>query len=230
MALIVRRSSLQPKFLWPVLIQACLTRRVCGQNRRPIFEIRQFGIAIVSMLLAIVMIAPPSAAQEAVTPTPEAAPAAQPAPTTAPVTADVKQIQLTEAQVKSFIKAQADLAGIASKIQSAGEQADPALQAELEGIATRHGFSTFAELDDVAANISIVMAGLDSASGNFVDPVEALQKELDDVKKDDSIPEADKKQLVDELTEAIKTTPPLQFKVNIEIVKTNRAEIEKALQ
>lgn len=146
-----------------------------------------------------------------------------------PPTTDVKQVQLTEAQVKNFIKAQSDLADIASKIQSAGEKADPALQAELEAIATKHGFATFAELDDVAANISIVMAGLDSASGNFVDPVEALQKELEDVKKDESIPEADKKQLVDELSEAIKTTPPLQYKDNIEIVKANRADIEKAL-
>jgi len=85
-------------------------------------------------------------------------------------------------------------------------------------------------LDDVAANISIVMAGLDTQTGEFTDPVEALQKELDDVKKDESIPDADKKQLVDELSEAIKTTPPLQNKENIEVVKTHRAEIEKALQ
>lgn len=143
---------------------------------------------------------------------------------------EVKQIKLTDAQVGNFIKAQGDLAGIASKIQAVGEKADPALQAELEGIAKKHGFTSFAELDDVAANISIVMAGLDTQTGEFTDPVEALQKELDDVKKDESIPEADKKQLVDELSEAIKTTPPLQNKENIEVVKTHRAEIEKALQ
>ena len=133
-------------------------------------------------------------------------------------------------QVTNFIKAQGDLASMASKIQAAGEKPDPALQAELEGIAKKHGFTDFAELDDVAANISIVMAGLDTQTGNFTDPVEALQKELEDVKKDESIPEADKKQLVDELTEAIKTTPPLQNKENIDVVKTHRAEIEKALQ
>jgi hypothetical protein len=143
---------------------------------------------------------------------------------------DVKQIKLTDAQVTNFIKAQADLASMATKIQAAGEKPDPALQAELEGIAKKHGFNDFAELDDVAANISIVMAGLDSQSGNFTDPVEALQKELEDVKKDESIPEADKKQLVDELSEAIKTTPPLQNKENIDVVKAHHAEIEKALQ
>ena len=143
---------------------------------------------------------------------------------------DVKQIKLSDAQVTNFIKAQADLASMASKIQAAGEKPDPALQAELEGIAKKHGFNDFAELDDVAANISIVMAGLDAQSGSFTDPVEALQKELEDVKKDESIPEADKKQLVDELSEAIKTTPPLQNKENIDIVKAHHAEIEKALQ
>ena len=143
---------------------------------------------------------------------------------------DVKQMKLTEDQVTRFIAAQADLAAIASKIQDAGEKPDPALQTELEGIATKHGFSTFAELDDVAANISIVMAGLDTESGNFVDPVEALRKQRDDVQKDKTIPGADKKQLIDELSEAINTTPQLQYKENVDIVKAHRAEIEKALQ
>lgn len=143
---------------------------------------------------------------------------------------EVKQVKLTDEQVKSFIAAQADLAAIASKIQAAGEKPDPALQAELETIAKKHNFKDFAELDDVSANISIVMAGLDSQTGEFIDPVEALQKELEDVQKDDSIPEEDKKQLVEELNEAIKTTPPLQNKENIDIVKAHRDEIEKALQ
>lgn len=173
----------------------------------------------------------PAVAQDgpAATDTPAASAQASP-PASLQETKEVKQIKLTDAQVGNFIKAQGDLAAIASKIQAAGEKADPALQAELEGIAKKHGFNTFEELDDVAANISIVMAGLDTQTGEFTDPVEALQKELDDVKKDESIPEADKKQLVEELSEAIKTTPPLQNKENIDVVKSHRAEIEKALQ
>lgn len=169
-------------------------------------------------------------AQDSAAP-PAAAPTEQGAPdANAPATDDVKQIKLTDQQVQHFISAQADLAAIASKIQAAGDKPDPALQAELEGIATKHGFGNFAELDDVAANISIVMAGLDSNTGNFVDPVEALKKERDDVQKDSSIPDKDKKQLMDELSEAISTTPKLQFKENVDIVKAHKAEIEKALQ
>lgn len=168
--------------------------------------LQHFAKAMTALLAAVLLVAATAAAQE------------------------VKQVKLTEEQISNFIKAQADLAAVSSKIQAAGETPDPALQKELEGIAQKNGFKDFAELDDVAANISIVMAGLDSQTGNFTDPVDALQKELADVQKDESIPEADKKQLVEELTEAIKTTPPLQHKENIELVKAHRAEIEKALQ
>jgi hypothetical protein len=142
----------------------------------------------------------------------------------------VKQIKLTEAQVKSFIAAQPDLAAIAGKLQDAGDEPDPALQAQLDKIAKKHGFGDFSELDDVAANISIVMAGLDSQTGVFTDPVDALKKELADVEADDSIPAKDKQQLEQELNEAIKTTPPLEYKENVDLVKAHRAEIERALE
>jgi hypothetical protein len=143
---------------------------------------------------------------------------------------DVKQIKLNDKQVQGFIASQKDLAAIAGKLQSAGDKPEPALQAELEDIAKKHGFASFAELDDVAANISIVMAGLDPQTGNFIDPLEALKKELTDVKADATIPDADKKQLVSELEDAIKTTPPLEHKENIEVVKKHREAIEKAMQ
>jgi hypothetical protein len=146
------------------------------------------------------------------------------------VAQDIKQMKLTDKQVQGFVDAQKDLAAISSKLQAAGDKPDPALQAELEKIAKKHGFASFAELDDVAANISIVMAGLDPQTGDYTDPLEALKKELDEVKSDASIPDADKKQLVEELTDAIKTTPPLEHKENIEVVKKHREEIEKAMQ
>lgn len=142
----------------------------------------------------------------------------------------VRQIHLTEAQIKGFIAAQADLAGYSEKLQEAGHDLDPALQKKLDALAKKHGFADFSELDDVAANISIVMAGLDSQTGVFTDPVDALKKELADVEADNAIPADDKKQLVDELNLAIKTTPPLEHKENVDLVKAHREEIEKALE
>src|SRR5690242_780213 len=110
------------------------------------------AVALVSGLAVL----PPALAEDRA---PAKTDAATPAPAAPPTQEDVKQIKLTEDQVKNFIAAQPDLASIATKIQAAGDKPDPALQAELEGIATKHGFGNFAELDDVAANISIVMAG-----------------------------------------------------------------------
>jgi hypothetical protein len=142
----------------------------------------------------------------------------------------IKQIKLTDEQVKNFISAQPDLGTVAGKLQQAGNDPDAVLRAELDGIAKKHGFASFSELDDVAANVAIVMAGIDAQSGAFTDPVDALKKELADVTADASIPEKDKKQLVQELTDAIKTTPPLEHKENVDVVKAHRNEIEKALQ
>ncbi|MEQ1614517.1 MAG: hypothetical protein ABL904_17360 [Hyphomicrobiaceae bacterium] len=144
--------------------------------------------------------------------------------------ADFKQVQLTDKNVQGFIAAQKDLAAMASKLQAAGDKPDPKLQAELEGVATKNGFTNFADLDDTAANISMVMAGLDPQSGEYVDPVEAIKKEMDEIKKDDKIPEKDKKQMLDEMDQALKTTPPLQFKDNVAVVRKFQKEIEKALQ
>ena len=129
-----------------------------------------------------------------------------------------------------FISAQPELAKISEKLQGTNGQPDAAAQADLEEIAKKHGFANFSELDDVAANISLIMAGLDAQTGEFTDPAEALTKELDGVKADTSIGETDKKQLVDQLTEAIKSTPKVENKENVGIVKAHRAEIEKALQ
>ena len=118
----------------------------------------RFGIILTGLWMGLAT----ASAQQTPAPATPPAPAAQEGTSPSPSAAeqDVKQIKLTDEQVQHFIAAQTDLASIASKIQAAGDSPDPALQAELEGIATKHGFGNFAELDDVAANISIVMAGL----------------------------------------------------------------------
>jgi hypothetical protein len=143
---------------------------------------------------------------------------------------DFNQVKLTEEQVKGFISAQKDLADISTKLEQAGDKPDDALQNELEAVAKKHGFSSFQELDDVAASVSTVMAGLDPETGEFTDPQEAMKKELADIEADKEIPADEKKLLIEELNEAIKTTPPIAHKENIDLVKKYRTEIEAAMQ
>ena len=113
----------------------------------------------------------------------------------------VKQIKLTDQQIEGFINAQKDMSAVAEKMQSNSDKPDPKVQAELESIAKKHGFASFEEYDDVAANISMVMAGIDPQSKAFTEPKVAIQKEIEEVKNDKSIPEKEKKQMLDELGE-----------------------------
>lgn len=142
-----------------------------------------------------------------------------------------KQVKLSDTHIKGFIGAQKEMAALAQK--SGGQptdKPDPKIQAELDAIAKRHGFQSFVDFDDVAFNISMVMGGLDPQSGAFTDPIAGIKKEIADITADATIPEKDKKQMLDELAEALKHTPPLQFPENIETVKKHRADIEKVLQ
>ena len=141
----------------------------------------------------------------------------------------IEQIKLTEAQVMNFIAAQPDLARLAGKLKDAGDDT-PAIKAELDAIARKHSFSDFAELDDVAANISIVMAGLNPETGEFNDPVDTMKNELEDIKADGSIAGEEKEQLVAELIEAIETSPAVVHPQNIRLVKAHRKAIDKALE
>jgi hypothetical protein len=143
----------------------------------------------------------------------------------------IKQIKLTDAHIKGFISAQADMAKISEKMQATTtEKPDPKIQTELEDIAKKNGFKDFAEYDDVAANISMVMAGIDPQSGTYTDPISSIKKEIEEVTADKTLQEKDKKQMLEELSEALKSAQPVQFPENVEIVKKNRAEIDKVLQ
>lgn len=154
----------------------------------------------------------------------------QEAPEQGQGTPEFQQIRLTEKHVQGFIAAQKDLAAISSKLQAAGDKPDSKLQGELENIAKKNGFNNFNEFDDVAANISMVMSGLDPKSGEYSDPIEMIKKEMAEVKADRSISEADKKQTLAEMEDALKNTPPLQYRENVNLVKKYQKEIEQALQ
>jgi len=139
---------------------------------------------------------------------------------------EFKQIELNEDKVKSFIAAQKDFAPLASKLIEGGDQPDEALTKELEEIAKKHGFASFEEFEDVGANITLILDGLDRSTGTFTDPIEKMKKELEDIKADDSIPAEDKKLAVDDLTQEIAASKPLEHQGNIEVVKKHIAEIE----
>jgi hypothetical protein len=182
--------------------------------------VRSIGLSFRSLLLAAALASGGFAAVSFTAVTPSVA-----------STDVIQQVQLSEKMIEGFIAAQKDMAKVAEKIQgSANDKPDPKIQAELEGVAKTHGFKDFAQYDDVAANISMVMAGIDPQSGTFTDPVESIKKEIAEVTADKSIKDADRKTMLEELNEALKVTQPIKFQENVVLVKKYREKIDAVLQ
>jgi hypothetical protein len=131
--------------------------------------------------------------------------------------AATKQIQLTQKQVEGFIAVQKKMA------TAKGE-------AEFEAIAKEHGFASLDEHDDVEANILLVMDGIDPKSKAFSEPPVMIKRHIDELSADKQMPEAEKKQALQELNEALKVAKPIQFPSNIELVKKYYEQIQAALE
>jgi hypothetical protein len=148
---------------------------------------------------------------------------------TAQITAT--QIRLTEKHVEGFIAAQKDMSAVVEKMQAAAaaDQSNAAFEVELDAVTKKHGFKDFVEYEAVAANISMVMGAIDPQTKAFTDPQTAIKNEIAEVAADQNIPDHERKQLLQQLSEALKAAQPIQFPSNIEIVKRYYEKIDAAL-
>jgi hypothetical protein len=130
----------------------------------------------------------------------------------------MKQIQLTEPQVKSYIAAQKDMAALSEKMQG-NSKPDPKVQQQMEAAIKKAGFKDSNEYGAVADNIQLVMSGIDPDTKNFSEPKAAIQKEINEVKNDKEMSADEKKQALAELNEALKSAEPVKFPGNVTLVK-----------
>ena len=128
----------------------------------------------------------------------------------------VKQIKLTDQHIQGFMVAYQDM----SKLYEGADpdKLDPKVEAEAEAVAKKNGLASLAEYDDVAANITIIMTGIDPQTKKFTEPPEQIQKTIAALRDDKSVPEAEKKQQLTDLETGLKNAKPIQFKENIAVV------------
>ena len=147
----------------------------------------------------------------------QAAPAPQPEPP------PFKEAVLTDKQVEGVVDSQKELDAIAAKIpQPKGNEppkADPAIQAQFEDVAKKHGFADYAEYNNAVETISIVMGGFDPKTKSYVGPEAVMKQQIAAVQADKKMPAKDKKAALDEMNAMLKSPPPpIQNKANIDIV------------
>jgi hypothetical protein len=141
----------------------------------------------------------------------------------------IQQVQLSEKQIENFIAVQKDLAAIMQKAQGKpADKPDPKLQAEAEAAVKKFGFANLDDYNSIAQNISMLMSCIDPKTKAFSEPKVAIQKQIDGLKADKSIPEPQKKQILEDLAEALATAEPIKYPGNIELVKKYYDKIDNA--
>lgn len=131
----------------------------------------------------------------------------------------VTQIELTEKQVESLLVTQKEMDAVTDKLpEGAANKPDPKLQAQLEGIAKKNGFTDFAEYGAVYDNVSLVMSSIDPKTKTFTEPPELLKKQIAAVQADAKIPAKDKKAILEDMNGALKTLEPIKFPGNVTLV------------
>jgi hypothetical protein len=134
---------------------------------------------------------------------------------------DVKQIALTDSQIDSFLAAQKDVEAIVAKAPK-GDQPDPKVMERLEAVAKKYKFANYAEYNDVAENISLVMSGIDPDTKKYVGAEAVIKKEIASAENDKTMAPNDKKEQLEALRAALKLPPdPVKFPGNIELVTKN---------
>jgi hypothetical protein len=143
----------------------------------------------------------------------------------------IKQIALAEKQIEGVLAAQKEIDAITDKMSDSTDAApDPKMQAQLDGVAKKYGFSGFADYSNVVDNIDLVMSGIDPQTKTFLQPPEALKKQIAAIAADTKMPAKDKKAALEEMNAALKTTPNIQFQDNVALVVKNYDKLAAALQ
>jgi hypothetical protein len=158
------------------------------------------------------------------------APAAKQQAAPPPAPAPMKQIALTEKQVEGVLAASKEMDAITDKIPE-NAKPDPKVDAQLDAVAKKNGFASYAEYNDVTDNISMVMGGFDPATKQYVGPEAVLKAQIAAVQADKKMPAKDKKQALAEMNEALKSpAPAIENKGNIDLVTKYYDKLAAALQ
>src|SRR4051794_9972416 len=128
------------------------------------------------------------------------------------------QIALTDKQIEGVLAAQKDMEAITEKLPE-NAKPDPKIDAQLDAVAKKNGFASYAEYNNVVDNISLVLGGFDPATKKYVGTEAVVKAQIAQVQADKKMPAKDKKEALADLNEALKQpAPEIENKGNVELV------------
>lgn len=159
------------------------------------------------------------------------APAPQAVQPAAPQPPQLQQIALTDKQVQGLLDSQREMDAITSKLpDDPSKPPDAKTMAQLDAVAKKYGFASYAEYGNIAANVDMLLDGFDPKTKKFVGIEAALKSQIAVIQADTKMPEKDKKEALDELNDSLKNAPKIQFPVNVDIVAKYYDKLNDALR
>jgi hypothetical protein len=196
---------------------------------REIFRPVAFALTTACLALALSAISSGEVLAQAKQAPPKQAAPAQAAPPPQQQAPALKQIALTEQQIQGVLAAQKDIDVITDKIPD-NAKPDPKIDAQLDAVAKKNGFVSYDEYNTVIDNISLVLGGFDPATKKYVGADVVLKAQIAQVQADKKMSAKDKKEVLADLNEALKSPPPaIENKGNIDLVAKYYDKLAEAL-
>jgi hypothetical protein len=137
------------------------------------------------------------------------------------------QLALTEQQIQGFIAVTPEIAKVTEALQS---DPDEKTLVQLNGIAKKGGFADYAQYEAVAANIAMVLQGVDPETKKFTDPKQTIQNQIREIEADTAIKADEKKEALAELNEALSMVQPINNPGNIALVEKHYDKLAQLIQ
>src|SRR3954464_14616547 len=171
---------------------------------REFFHAVAAALTIAAMAGALASMSTPASAQDNQQAAPPQTAPLQSGPDTPPA---LKQMALTDKQIEGVLAAQKDMDAITEKLPD-NAKPDPKVDAQLDAVAKKNGFASYAEYNNVVDNISLVLGGFDPATKKYVGTEAVIKAQIAQVQADKKMSAKDKKEALADLNEALEQPAP----------------------
>lgn len=145
----------------------------------------------------------------------------------------LRQVTLTEKMIEGVLASQKEFDTLAEKAAPEGtaDKPDAKVAEQFNAVAKKYGFASYDEYSDALDTISVVLSGFDPKTKKYVGVQAVIKQQIAAIQADKAIPAEDKKQVLDQLNDALKgPAPTIENKANIDLVEKYYDKISAAMQ
>jgi hypothetical protein len=144
---------------------------------------------------------------------------AAPVQVASPKLPPVKQIALTEKQIKGLLAASKNINTITDSAPEDIDKLSPETTAKLDAIARKHGLASYDEYKAIGENVGLVFGGIDTVTRKYVGKEASIKARIARVQADKKMSADAKKEALQDLKDDLQLPLPLvEYKSNIDLV------------